>query len=243
MIIQEAFWEKRNLGVTSCNFIIEDKDSVEILTDEILDNKEYKYQTVKLPVNKMEIHDRLYRSGFKFAEGKFELTYDLKHLTIPLEFEQLMLNTECVIAEDTQDQEFVFNEIRKGIFDTDKIALDPNFGTEIAANRYVNWSKDVLENGNGILIIVKVDGRPIGFVLQEIINNKVVYSMLGGLFDKHQNDGYGFFVVASGLLQTKSMGFKRVNTEVSTNNVNVLKLHLALGAKIKSMYYVLTKHI
>lgn len=243
MIIQEAKWEKRNLGVTSCNFVIEKSDTVSDLSDDILDNRSFEYQTVKLPVNMMTIHNKLNDAGFSFAEGKFELVYDLRNFEIPAEYKQLINDVKWVVANSSEEQEFVFKEIRKGIFDTDKIALDPCFGINKAADRYVYWSKDILEKGNGILLIVKYQNMPIGFVLQNRITNQKVYSTLGGLFKDKGNDGYGLFIIAAGLLETQRLGFSRLCTEVSSNNVNVLKLHLALGANIKSMYYVMTKHI
>ena len=44
-------------------------------------------------------------------------------------------------------------ELRSGLFDTDRVYLDPYFTKEQASNRYVNWIKDEMSRTTELFII------------------------------------------------------------------------------------------
>lgn len=246
MKIIEAPWEKRNLGVSSVNFVIEKKDTVECLDDSILNNKDYEYQTIKLPVNMMDIHDTLNDHGFKFIEGKFELVCDLRKLVLDDEMKEYIdkIHEKLVYHPIVEKNElnFLYEHIKKGIFDTDRIALDKKFGPEKSAMRYYYWTKDEIERDSSTAYICSHDNVPVSFFMIKKINDRVASSLLGGLFEQTYS-GYSIASIYYSLLEAKKRGFHRITSEISTNNMGSLRVHLPLGYKIKSMYYVMCKHI
>lgn len=243
MKIQETPWEKRNLGVTSVNFVIEKKDKCEDIDETILYNEDYEYQTVKLPVNKMDIHNKLNAAGFLFIEGKFELVCNLKEIVLPEELGDIFKEIQYYRVDNCEDIDFILNKISEGVFDTDKIAIDPYFGLDKSAHRYRCWTEDELEKGNAFAYHVTYNDDIIGFFILKRINDKVVDSMLAGLYDREKYSGLGLALMYYHMLEAKKLGFKKIVTEVSTNNMDSLKSHLPFGYKIKDMYYVMCKHI
>lgn len=49
---------------------------------------------------------------------------------------------------DTNDLDVLLNEIRDGMFRTDRVCLDPHFSPVQAANRYEGWISDELDRGS-----------------------------------------------------------------------------------------------
>ena len=66
MKIIDAVWEKRNLGVETVEFVVENSDT-EIVMGEILE-AEKQYNVVKLPTNKPELMKLLQENGYRFVE-------------------------------------------------------------------------------------------------------------------------------------------------------------------------------
>lgn len=243
MKIIETPWEKRNLGVTSVNFIIEKTDTLDNLGERILNNKDYQYQTVKLPVNMMDIHDKLNKSGFKFIEGKFELTCNLRKMSFPEELVPIVDRLKYHQITRNEELELLYNKIKDGLFDTDKIAVDPKFGKEMSGIRYYNWTKDEIDSKKSIPYIAYYNEEPVGFFVIKKINDKIAYSLLGAIFNKEAYGGYGIALVYYGAIEAKKMGMQKIITEISTNNISSLRIHIPIGYNIKSMYYVMSKHI
>lgn len=242
MIIQEAPWEKRNLGVSAVNFIIEKQDTIEVLNENVLDNRDYQYQVVKLPVNKMDMYQELCRNGFEFIEGKAELSCTLADLKLQESFRMVFDEISYKQVFEQEDFCMIYDYLLTGLFDNDRIALDPMFGKAASARRYLCWTRDEVESGHSLPFIAYVNDIPIGFAILKPVSKKIAYSMLMALFDRKGFRGMGFALLYINMLEAKKRGFKSIITEVSTNNIDSLKLHLMLGYNIKDMHYVLIKH-
>lgn len=69
------------------------------------------------------------------------LEIGLRELTLPAVYRRF--EQEIVVKEaDREQRESILREIESGdIFETDRIALDPYFGKEMAGKRYANWSR------------------------------------------------------------------------------------------------------
>ena len=241
MRIKETPWETRNLGVeSSVEFYFEVNDNT--VEEEVINCTEYKYQVAHIPSGRIDIVNKLLTSGFDFAETKIELTADLKKLSLPTTFERFSEGLDYHKANRDEIQR-MYEAMTDGVFDTDKVALDPHFDAHIAGQRYVYWTRDILEAGCGYVFIVTRRSEDIGFFVLKKSNERLGDSFLAALYDKDKNAGMGFSVLYYPMVEAKKMGFKKMITGVSSNNPDSVKMHLALGYRIKAMDYTLVKHV
>lgn len=239
---KETPWESRNLGVdSSVEFYFETSDSSDELNDDVLHNH-YSYQVAHIPVGNVAIVNKLLQHGFMFAETKIELTAELKTLELPHVFKRFSMGLSYHQATEEEVEKINAAMIR-GVFSTDKVALDPYFDANIAGQRYIYWTSDIVKNGEGFYYIVSQDNAPIGFFVLKKESDCFGDSFLAGLFNKDKYSGLGFSVLYFPMLEAKRMGLKKMITGVSSNNPDSVKMHLALGYRIKNMDYTLVKHV
>ncbi len=242
MKLIEQPWEKVNLGLKSVEFRFENEDRPDEIDSNVLDNSVYDYQICRVPAGRMDLMYLLQMHGFAFAECRFELSASLKELNLPKAYLRVAEGMDYHAA-DALELEDIFRSIHSGVFDSDKIALDPYFRREQSGIRFANYARQEIEKGMAFPHIVTVAGRPIGFFIVQRLNEKTSYSLLAALYEKENNIGLGFATIYYPMLQSKEQGMKKIVTGVSSNNVNSLKIHLSLGYEIKSMNYALIKHI
>lgn len=242
MVIIEQPWEKNNLGVNSAEFCFDQTDRLDELKKQGIDLCEkYNYQLARIPAGRMDIAYWLEENGFRFAEVSIEIEAAMKTLKLPEYYKEIDANiTEH--AADNGEIEAVYEKIRKGIFDTDKIALDPWFGMEQSGRRFANWCRQEVESGNGRMYIVNHLNTPIGFYVLKEENEKAANSMLAGLFEREKYLGFGYAVLYYPMLRAKNEGKKKIRTKVSSNNPASLKMQLYLGYAVKRLNYVYVKH-
>ena len=136
----------------------------------------------------------------------------------------------------------IYQCIKSGVFDTDKVSLDPKLGKEKAGNRFYNWCKKEIEGGTSKPYIVK-DSKEnsVGFFVLKDINSRVSDSLLAGLFNKDEV-GLGYSVLYFPMVQAKKEGKRKIVTSVSSNNLPSVKTHMLLGYSIQHMSHVFIKH-
>lgn len=243
MKILETPWEKRNLDVNGVEFYFDQSDSLENITEQVLCDKIHNYQVAHFPVGRMDIHNKLNENGFLFAETKFELIADLKMLELPQIFSRYenMLQYHKIVTD--KEKKEIYNAMKNGIFNTDKVALDSKFGLQKAGYRYATWVDQVIKEGSAIPYIVTCEEDNIGFFILKILEKKTGDSFLAALFNNDLYKGFGFSVLYYPMLQAKKMGMRKIKAGVSSNNPASLKMHLALGYQIKNLHYIMVKHL
>lgn len=242
MELIEQVWEKKNLDVNSAEFRFDGKDDISAIKDDILSNTVYDYQICRVPVGRMDIVYLLQKNGFFFSEMSIELSADLEKLKLPSVYARFIESMDYHSASEAE-MKYIENAIRSGVFDTDKISLDPYFGKERAGIRFANWNRQEIESGRAKAYVVTMEGEAIGFFVDKMLSDKADYSLLAALYDKDKYSGVGFSVLYFPMLQSKLEGKRRITTGVSSNNPDSVRMHLELGYKIKEMNYVLIKHI
>lgn len=242
MKIVDAVWEKRNLGVETVDFTIEENDEIQNVK-ELLSKYNEPYQVMHVPSGKTDILLSAQRLGFSVIEVNVNLGHQMKDVLIP----KLFLRYEKDISyHDAAEEEIgnILSIIEQGeMFVTDKIAKDPFFGKEKSGHRYRCWCEQVLEN-NASVVVCQYRNENIGFEVytRNLKTNKAT-NIVGGVFPKHTGGGLGFAPLWVELLHQKEAGIKSVVTSVSSNNIPVLKLHELLGYRVQDMTYVLVKHL
>ena len=238
--VVDAFWEKRNLGVCCSEIEIEPGDETNFLKKELPLN-EAEYTVIKVPSNKFDVMFLLQELGYTYIESSINLVHDLKEIRLnPLQ--QRIMDSVSYSTMTDKDIDHVFREIKKGIFTTDRIYIDPYFSHEQAANRYVNWIGDELERGCKIFKLTYKNDS-VGFFTFKDIGNGVCYPFLAGMYEKYLNSGLGICTIEKPLKHAIKMNYKKYSTFISSNNTSTFSAHVALNFSFRKIYHVYIKHI
>jgi hypothetical protein len=235
MRVIDAVWERRNLGMRAVEVTLEPGDSVDSLRSLCADFVDA-YIVVKVPSFLVDALWWLPSCGFIFIETIFHCHH--KGINFELNPVQLRLFKLAVVKNLGRGEiEPVLDEVRQGVFATDRIALDPRFGVRVSNERYANWIEDECGNG-GYLSIVEVKGDPIGFYALKQSSDGGARLFLSGLFRQYKNSGLGFCTHFLGIQQGIRQGAKRVHLAVSSNNRSAAALYFQNGHYLDAVYHV-----
>lgn len=241
MKITNAFWEERNLGVSTVELQIESQDSLLEISNAIDSCKNYQYNVAKVEVPNVAAQTLLSENGFSYVESSINMVLDVRNFKLsPLE---ARINSQISYKPIDLSKRSAFEtHLMKGIFDTDRIFLDKNFTPEKAAVRYINWINDELSRGSE-LYEISYKEKEIGFFTQKQINDNTYYPFLAGLYKEgHNIIGVGFSVLAKPIEDAVKKGGRYISTYVSSNNLPIVRLHVQLGFVPNHVYSVFVKH-
>lgn len=238
MRIVNAVWEKKNLGVNAYELSIETGDNIDEVKQQI-ENIDGDYIVIKVPSDLSEFNSIVQELGFLYIEDLIHVEHDLKEVERNRIIQRLYDETTYREMTD-EDFEQLITEIKDGMFDSDRISNDPHFGKEKAANRYINWSKD-LRNKGARFYAIRYRDDSTGFVVLDTKDQITYSSILGGGYQKYRKSGIGIIQKEQEI--TKALGGKRVVTTVSSNNVGQFKALIMNGYKPYSIEHVFVKHI
>ena len=248
MKIIDAFWEKRNLGVNTLEIEIEDSDtgiSKNDIKEQIancIDKTKYQYYVLKFDTGNNDLYAIANELGFIFAELQFDFAI-YKNKFINEDHSKITRFDLLEVNEYTDEEHYnmIISKINEGIFNTDRISLDPRFGKNIANLRYANWVKDLIGKKDYSLYIATNDGNQVGFSLNKY-NGKECFGLLGGLFNEYQSSGWGVFLHYADLKKAFEK-YDVMRTSLSSNNIKVINLWQYFSAKLLKMKYVYTMHL
>ena len=242
MNVIDASWDTRSLGVKSGQVVFSDSDSLSQIKEALRLSESYDYVVAKLPVSCVEVIPLLEIHGFSFAECSIEVVLRIRDAKPSILMQRMANQMEVKEADDEQKLE-IYKQIETGIFQTDRVALDPLFGPQYAARRYVNWIEDELQNG-AILYYVTYKGDGVGFFsYKETIAGKEAWPFLAGVFKSYKRSGIGSNVALdASRIVAQQRGCTRIRTYVSSNNPPILRAQIAYGYQVEKMEYVLTRH-
>lgn len=245
MIITHAIWEKRNLGVDSNEIIIEksDYDNLE-LTKSMITGNTLEYTVVKVPAGMTEIMFVLEDMGFHFIECMIRLSHDLKSHEKCFPESLKKIAARCSFRKmDEIELVDLFIKIRAGIFNTDRIYLDPYFDENSAAERYIGWIQDAYKSGMGIYEL-SYNNKPMGFIQFSIDEYSEARGTLIGIYRDNVIPGAGGLIYYTFLREIVTLGAKKIkHSYVSCNNPKSLRVHFAMGYQYEDSHYVYIKHI
>ena len=248
MKVIDAVWEIRNLGKKTIEITIERADINPFIPTKLLENIEEqrsyynaKYVVVKSDTRHPQVNIFLSKSGFILIENQIGLKLNREDAIATYENNKDLFEGVDYKLADKDDIDLIVSEIKKGIFTTDRIALDSNFGIEIANNRYALWLQDELQRG-AIAYLTTHNGRPFGFGIIKKAGLNNIDDLLGGLFVGSENKNQGSLFKFANLKIFIDLGFDKAKTHVSSNNPNILQLHEMFGYKIINIKNVFIKH-
>lgn len=245
MKVIDCFWELNNLNKRTVEIIIEGNDKI---TEEKLkgafDN--FDYVVVKVPVNRIDVNTKLANLGFVMIESQYKISKLYKDFN-PNDKLVKLLMPKFNFKEITKEEEFriLRNKMTLGMFSTDRIALDPHFGIKDSLKRYKNWMTTEFENKTSEFLLTCLNDEPISYSMYKRKGN-TIEALLGGIFEKYQNSGYGLLTPIQHFLyayKSEGKSFSKMKTSVSSNNTAVVGLYNYLGFKLINTTYVFVKHL
>lgn len=239
MKVTDAHWELRNLGITTQEVEIENSDSCEYLATEI-DNLSATYRVIKSPAARLDIYKLLSEKGYHLAETAIRVSHSLKKLSCP-ELIMRFCNEVSFDNMDDKDFELMQEQIRKGMFKSDRVILDPYFNPSQAANRYIMWMQDERNRGT-TMFNYRFNGEPVGFSCMKETKPGSFCPILGGIYNTDKALPIGTVIVYKQMEVAKSLGGKELFTHISTNNPAVVKIYSQLGYTFDDVRYVFVKH-
>jgi L-amino acid N-acyltransferase YncA len=234
-----AVWEQRNLGVSTVEVTAAAEDTAEDL-GVTLANLTEQYQVVKVPAGNAAMMRLLEQQGFSFIETSMGVEHALKPPEIPPILRRLAdgITVRSVPPEDLTE---VTDRLHSGMFDTDRVYLDPHFTAEQAAVRYSNWIGDEVARGAAVYEVV-YNNDPIGFYIFREGARRTGLSALSGLYDKVNTPGMGLVLLFLIIEEARTRHLARITSHISSNNPAVVNTHVALGFKIVRLHYVYVRH-
>ena len=242
MTIIETPWEIENLGVRSSSRIIFDdcSDDEETIRSE-LNKLDADYQEAVVPMGRVDLIQFLNASGFRFAEVQIRSSVEIDKLVMPKVAMRRLHFYACHEASQEEVEQILYTIQYGHIFKTDKIALNPKFGEDIAGRRYANWIKKEISDSRTKMYVLTSKGTNKGFMVIKHRGNGIVDGLLTGLFDAQKDIGIGYYLGYFLVQKAKEMGGKKVTATVSSNNLTVLRENEELGYKIQGMSYIMVK--
>lgn len=239
MKIIDAIWEKRNLGVACVELSLEATDTVAEVK-KVLARIETDYLVVKVPAGVSNLMLLVSEMGCLFVEASIHITRKVADLELSGIEKRL---ADSVSYAPMQDGDFgiLRDEIRNGMHETDRVALDSHFTREQASNRYIGWIQDEMGRGAQVYKLIYKD-QSIGYFTMKDLGGGVYYPFLAGMYHSHRNSGLGFNVPYKAMCAIAARGGTTVSTYISTNNDSAVRLHVNLGFRFEEITYVYVRH-
>ncbi len=240
MKIVRADWEKRNLGVVTYEISVEATDSVSSLDAALNECDESEYTVLKVDSTNSEASGYARKHGFDFIEACADLT--LKPQDYISNKRLLPVIRRCSYKQmDKDDLDYLYDQINKGIFKTDRIYLDEHFDHSAAFCRYINWIKDLTEAGHPAYNVY-YDDTLVGFFIHKRLDGNIYDGILAGAYEGFEGTGMGYCVQWAGYDHVAASGGELYLGHVSLTNVNAYKILMSMGFKVSAIKYVFVKH-
>lgn len=241
VIVTDAYWEKENLGYSSVEIEIESVS--DFSKSEFLDfERKYNYLVVKTQNASPLLWQNLQSLGYNIVECQLSISKRINKFERE-KFHSFFRQYSIKRVVTHNDLQRVLKEIGKGIFTTDRVAIDPIFGIEIASRRYCNWIQSKFENPQMLLDIIIADQIEVGFAFNQVSDNgRTIIGQLGGIYQGYHNCGYGLGMLSPVFL-SDSEELRYHRTSISVNNLPVMRLYQFLGYQFTDCKYVFVKHV
>lgn len=239
--ITDAFWEKRNLGVSVYEVFINEKASVDELDPIFRIKGDLIY--AKIRCENTAVIEKLSQNNFIYSENQFSIQKRLRKIALPdLYVKTLRFLEPCIISSIVEAQT-IFDELDKNLFTTDRIAVDNNFNVKTANMRYKNWISDMINSGDFECAIIKTKSEavPVAFYINKY-DGKVANCILGAVFNSFKSRGIGHSFIYFAIENSIKNNCKMLKTQISGNNVPVFNIYSSVfGFEVTENHVVLKK--
>jgi len=243
MKVIHAIWELENLGAQTYEIALDARDSMESFAEKerecIAAGAEY--LVVKTPVNCPHWLFGLPSLHYVFVEAVFHVAIKRADYAIPAAVARFDRGLTVAERERPEDIARVTDIIRKGIFLSDRVSIDPHFTVAQSGCRYANWTRGMLQEGGKLYEVLQGE-RPIGFFVICRKDENTVDPVLMGLYDEQNDRGMGALLHKKTLDTCFTWDCKQLQSTVVSNNAKILRVYVNAGAAIVDTLYTYVKH-
>ena len=132
--------------------------------------------------------------------------------------------------------------ILSGMFFTDRISANPNFGPKVSSERYLSWLADEIANGAQIRYVYH-SGLVFGFFSIRRLPDNRPYIALSGVFPDTKVPGGGVFLQRAILEYCSREGLGPIETHVSLNNLAAVRAHVISGFNVVAAESVFVRQL
>lgn len=242
MKITDCFWERANLNRDVVEIVVWKSDSIADLDFDVLEKK-YNYIVIKTETNDAEKYCQLQSLGYVFIESQLSISKRINQFDMNDRLIKRMIKYSSIkMVTDEMELDKLLALMTEEMFTTDRIYIDKNFGPQWSLNRYRNWIKTEYERKTNLCWMI-FNGEKVGFRLYKVVDG-VYHGLLGGIFEEYQGKGLGMLTSLGGYLCSQNdSNIKKIETKISSNNMEVLKLYNYLDFRIDNIHNVFVKVI
>ena len=239
-----ATWELENIGVNAYEIAMDANDAPDLLAEEEARLKALgaQYIVVKTPVDCPKLLFGLSQLGYTFVEMVFHVMVERQSYHMPQLIARFDRGLSVVRRESEDDLERIFSLIRKGMFVSDRVSIDPAFSVALGGNRYANWLGSMLQKGAYLYEVLSGD-RPIGFFVILRKDETTVDPVLMGMYDAQNDRGMGALLHKKTLDTCFTLPCDKLTSTIVSNNAKVLRVYTNAGASITDTLYTYVKHL
>ncbi len=233
VVVVEATWEKRNLGLCVVEVECQGADDFEILTAirEVVADM----TVVRLDVGRLGVIFELAKLGFVNVETLFRLKKRFRPST------ELPLPRGISMRVSDDPEASVFEAIYAGMFKTDRISLDPHIPREASINRMAYWVRDELGRGADVVEVMRGTNSFAFFIFRKL-SGEEAHIALSGVIPEKDFPGAGQLLQRAIIQWGSDLGLPYLESSVSSNNLTALRSNLAAGFELSDAQYVLIRH-
>ena len=239
-----ATWEKENIGQDAYEITLNETDSFDEFAKEeqrcIASGAQY--LVVKTPVNCQNLLFSMATLGYHFVETVYHVQIKRRDYHMPQIISRFDRGFSVVQVTDDAAKERMFAAIRKGIFLTDRVSIDPFFGPVAGGNRYANWLFGMMQRG-GDAYEVWLKDKPIGFFVICRKDETTVDPVLMGMYNEAEDRGLGTLLHKKTLDTCFTYDCTQLTSTIVSNNVKIFSVYLNAGATITDTQYTYIKHV
>ena len=244
MKVINAYWEIRNSGLPTCEILFENGDSIDDYLKANVE-KNFKYSVAKISTENLILLHKLEEIGYSYIETQFNIRVSISEINhLNERWERVITGTGYNKLKSPQEMELILVNVRKGMFDNDRIAMDEKLGKVTSARRYVNWITDLFYEKDTETYFLTKKGINIGFFILRKNEKGYLHSVIAGIFNDFKGRGLSVAIIYHYLKIALERKSQYVFTSFSSNNIAMLNSFTkTVSFKTLNIFYVLRKFI
>jgi ribosomal protein S18 acetylase RimI-like enzyme len=162
-------------------------------------------------------------NGFRYIESNYRPYLSLINATFPS-------SVGLSISKCSHDEVIALSEEVGDMFKFGRYHQDYRISNELADLRYRNWLKNAVKiDSQTVYKCSEHTGETVSFFVLEKLADKEVFLSLVGMMERFRGKGLAKSVWRAMLAFLQTRGYIKVSTSISSHNLAVFNLYVALG--------------
>ncbi|GAB3478863.1 GNAT family N-acetyltransferase [Marinomonas epiphytica] len=232
-VIQSIPWDSELFSANIFNVTLDESkvsysfNEIEEI-DSLLMDTEASLATVRVSQSEVQLIHYLEKVGFNFIEVSYRPSFELSNLG-PIDSDMFFIS-ECSNSEVKN----MGSEVM-GMFEYGRYHQDPNILNQDANIRYKNWLFNAMNSlHQTVFKATNSEGDIVAFFVIEPHKDNEVHLSLVGVLSSFRGKGLAKTIWKSMCNFLKEEGYRLVSTSISSHNIAIFNLYVALGFSFPS---------